>query len=111
MSEIPAIWVKRPLAYAQVSRGIEPDAIRHRIRIVAEALEIPAAETRNLLRGKFRDVEPLGKFALKYNQPLDWLLFGETGALCHRLAMAQGWRPAWWTPAQEAALDAGGVHV
>ena len=72
--------------------------VRGRLEIVAAALEIPASEVEKALRHGGERGAPLVDFARRYNQDLDWLLAGDVGSMCRRLALNGGWRPKWWSP-------------
>lgn len=74
------------------------NVVRGRLEIVAAALELPASEVEKALKHGGERTGPLVDFARRYNQDLDWLLMGDVGSMCRRLALDGGWRPKWWSP-------------
>lgn len=74
------------------------NVVRGRLEIVAAALELPASEVEKALKHGSERTGPLVDFARRYNQDLDWLLAGDVGSMCRRLALDGGWRPKWWSP-------------
>jgi len=81
------------------------NVVRGRLEIVAAALELPASEVEKALKHGEARAGPLVDLAKRYNQDLDWLLAGDVGSMCRKLALNGGWRPKWWSPELEKAKE------
>ena len=72
--------------------NVRTKAIRKRLGIVADALELPASA----IEGAMLDEDTLVSFALRHGVSLDWLVFGDVRPMLRVLS-------PWWASLQSPA--------